>query len=215
MLMLLLFVPLLPALDATILILPPGPGAAALSNDSNCALLPILIATPLVFALVIPILPPWALCRTGATVLLGSADETWTRLLTVTVPLLEFRLTSPPAPLGFAPGWMRPLVASMSELTVMSLVVFTVKVPPLPGPNVKEPSPPLKETEPTISGENGMNPETRRGREPKPSVKALTVRAPPFVAREKSPTAATPSKLIPPAELSKRVVNVCRMSGAS
>ena len=76
MVMLLPLLPLLPGLVATIVMLPPGPGAAVSSSASNCAVLLILIAFPDVFPLVIPMFPPWALCRNGATVLVGSAEET-------------------------------------------------------------------------------------------------------------------------------------------
>src|ERR1700731_827810 len=88
--LMLLVSPLIPAVTlfvlapggvpARIVIFPPGPGAAASSRDNNCAVLPMLIAIPVVLVLVMLIFPPLALRRIGGSGGVwsgtGSSEET-------------------------------------------------------------------------------------------------------------------------------------------
>jgi hypothetical protein len=62
---------------------------------------------------------------------------------------VEFRSTVPPAPLASAASGLRPVVASIGELMLISPVVLTAKSPPFPaGIALLLLSPPLKVTGP-------------------------------------------------------------------
>src|SRR3979490_437848 len=86
---------------ARIVILPPGPGAAASSSDRSWPVLLTLMATPLRASLFKLILPPDALfrCCGGGVGPTLSAEETVMGELTAIGPPVEFRFTVPPPPL--------------------------------------------------------------------------------------------------------------------
>src|SRR6186713_3153228 len=87
------------------------------------------------------ILPPRALPRLNST----SLEETSTRESTVTAPLVEFRVTLPPLPLG-EPDCAPPVVASIGACTKILLPALTIKFPPSPAPKVGDEAPPLRVT---------------------------------------------------------------------
>lgn len=150
--------------------------------------------------LVTEILPPLALLRRGARPAGKSAEETWTLELIVTASVVEFRATEPPLPLGaLASGW-RPVVASIGESTVITPVVLTLKVPPLPaGGVISELSPPLKVTGPWMLP---VGPKVNEG--------TLMVRFPPSNGPNPGGVSKSgPLKLIPPVDLSAPVLIVC------
>src|SRR2546423_4172173 len=132
---------------ARIVILPPGPGAAASRRERSWPVLVTLMATPVVLLCKL-IFPPERLWRLGFPAA-ASADETVMGELTEIVPPVEFRFTVPPAPLGSEELCTWPLVASIGELTVIAPVALTVNVPPPPaGPGPLGLLPSLKVTAP-------------------------------------------------------------------
>src|SRR5437763_5399167 len=143
---------------ARIVILPPGPGAAASSNESSWPVLLTFMATPVLALLCILILPQDRLfrcCGSGATAA-RSAEETVMAELTVIPPAVEFRFTVPPLPLGSAPLGINPLVAWIGEPTVIAPVALTSHVPPPPaGVVVFGLLLPLKVTDPWILSAGG------------------------------------------------------------
>jgi hypothetical protein len=84
---------------AKIVTFPPGPGAAASSNERSSEVLDRLIATPLGLPLFNAMLPPRALRRLDFAEA-GSAEETSIRELTAIESLVEVKFTVPPLPCG-------------------------------------------------------------------------------------------------------------------
>src|SRR5438067_6603397 len=136
---------LLPAPVARMVILPPGPGAAASSNERSWPVLLTLMATPVAAPLCKLMLPPDLLRRRGGGTepAVVSAEETCTREFTLTAPPVVFRLTVPPLPLASCDDGCRPEVASIFEFTLMFPVVFTLSVPPLPAVTTELLAPPF------------------------------------------------------------------------
>src|SRR5205823_14417988 len=100
---------------AKIVTFPPGPGAAASSNERSSEVFDKLIATPAGLRLVMAMLPPRALRRRGRFET-ESFDETSMREFTATESS-EVRLTLPPLPFAEDVTGKYPVVASIGELT--------------------------------------------------------------------------------------------------
>src|ERR1700736_6166100 len=124
---------------------PPGPGALALSRESNCAFAPTVIPVPVVKLLCSKIAPPLALRRIGGGGVvpgIGSLEETWIVSSTLTLPAEEISLTVPPAPeKPLLPLALLPVVAVILAplLAVIFPLALTINVPPSP----PEAGPPL------------------------------------------------------------------------
>ena len=138
---------------ATMVILPPGPGAAVLSRALSCAVLWMRTATAGLVGVPARVLrtlifPPLEEVRRGGGggVPVGSAEETSIRPAMSTVPA-ELTVTVPPAPaLAGPPVGMMPVVA-VTTLPLGRLKlspVVTVMLPPLPPATLAGPKlPPL------------------------------------------------------------------------